>query len=402
MNRLFFIVICLFYPIIALAKKYEDPLQAFVVGALSWLLFASLVFFVRWIIRQSKKGMKSRIPSNHSQMKKEECTEQTNNLNEKTINNNNRYSSSLSAPNERKDYYRDVIEKSNSSSIESSSTLDQIDATIRFCKFCGRNIDSDSIFCPYCGTKIKKRPPMNEISSKDADEQANPQNVVENQESNKIKNEHCYYSSTHNNDYAERDNQSELVKESNTKVTKDIYSIKSVDLGLSVNWGSCNLGSSLDNPTGGLYGWGDSTGQKTSQRLSDYIRMAGGLYCATAQNISGTEDDIAKAKLGKGWVIPTREHWKELLTKCSWREKTILGIDGYLVTGPSGNSIFLSFTGLRNDKRIICNYAGYYWTSEMSNENEGKAFYLYIGQNTVILKNYLYSGMAIRPVKISL
>ena len=36
------------------ASNYESPAEAFVVGALSWLLFIAIVFVVKWLIRQFK------------------------------------------------------------------------------------------------------------------------------------------------------------------------------------------------------------------------------------------------------------------------------------------------------------------------------------------------------------
>lgn len=36
------------------ASNYESPAEAFVVGALSWLLFITIVFVARWLYRQFK------------------------------------------------------------------------------------------------------------------------------------------------------------------------------------------------------------------------------------------------------------------------------------------------------------------------------------------------------------
>ena len=50
------------------------------------------------------------------------------------------------------------------------------------------------------------------------------------------------------------------------------------------------------------------------------------------------EDDVAHVKWGGSWRMPTIDEQRELLNECSW-EWTEL--DGYTVTGPNGNSIFL-------------------------------------------------------------
>lgn len=36
------------------ASNYQSPAEAFVVGALSWLLFIAIVFVAKWLIRQFK------------------------------------------------------------------------------------------------------------------------------------------------------------------------------------------------------------------------------------------------------------------------------------------------------------------------------------------------------------
>lgn len=55
MKNSFFLILCCFsYPTIALAAKYESPMHAFVVGALSWILFLAFVYLIKWIIKQSK------------------------------------------------------------------------------------------------------------------------------------------------------------------------------------------------------------------------------------------------------------------------------------------------------------------------------------------------------------
>ena len=169
---------------------------------------------------------------------------------------------------------------------------------------------------------------------------------------------------------------------------------KAIDLGLSVKWADCNVGSTSSVPAGGLYGWGDPTGGKTSKYVED--------YCQDASNISGTKYDIATAMWGGGWCIPEKSHWKELIEKCEWNIEKSQGIQGYRVTGPNGNSIFLPFTGLRFGETVTNNNAGYYWTSENVPNDERCAFYYYIDtekhNDIVTTRNYIYSGRAIRPI----
>ena len=53
--------------------------------------------------------------------------------------------------------------------------------------------------------------------------------------------------------------------------------------------------------------------------------------------------DAATNMLGRNWRLPTDEECQELLNRCKWETKVIDGIEGRLVTGPNGNSIFLPF-----------------------------------------------------------
>ena len=181
-----------------------------------------------------------------------------------------------------------------------------------------------------------------------------------------------------------------------------IGKFNAVDLGLSVLWADCNVGGSSESPIGGLYGWGDPSGEKTSQNVKDYLDFVGGLYIKTPQNISGTKYDIATAKWGQGWRMPSKEDWKELIEKCKWTKEKAFHVYGYRVEGPNGNSIFLPNTGLRFGDAISNTDAGYYWTSEMApNESDSACYYYFDGEkynDIVSTRNYVYSGRAVRPV----
>ena len=178
--------------------------------------------------------------------------------------------------------------------------------------------------------------------------------------------------------------------------------INAVDLGLSVLWADCNVGGDSESPIGGLYGWADPSGEKTSQNIRDYLDIAGGMYVKTPQNISGTQYDIATVKWGQGWKMPSKENWKELVDKCKWTKEKAFHVSGYRVEGPNGNSIFLPNTGLRFGETISNTDAGYYWTSEMAqNDRECACYYYFDGDkhnDIVTTRNYVYSGRAVRPV----
>ena len=66
-------------------------------------------------------------------------------------------------------------------------------------------------------------------------------------------------------------------------------------------------------------------------------------------DISGNAQyDVAKAKWGGEWRMPTGEEMDELLNECTWTWELKEGVKGYKITGPNGNSIFLPAAGSRN------------------------------------------------------
>lgn len=98
-----------------------------------------------------------------------------------------------------------------------------------------------------------------------------------------------------------------------------------VDLGLSVKWAACNLGATECYENGTSYTWGD---QRTNCEL----------------DICGTEYDQATTELGPDWQLPSKAEMEELINKCRWSATTYRGVSGFVVTGPSGNAIFLPRT----------------------------------------------------------
>ncbi len=176
-----------------------------------------------------------------------------------------------------------------------------------------------------------------------------------------------------------------------------------IDLGLSVCWADCNVGSTTESIEGGLYGWADPTGTKTSKLYGDYLQLMDRLTLHVPYDLSGSKNDIATAQWGEPWRMPTKAEWTELLEKCKWEKVEIKGAKGYRVEGPNGNSIFLPYTGIRCGEYVSNKDAGYYWTSERVKDEGPYAFYFYFdkeGPNEEVnSRNFTYTGRAIRPVQ---
>ena len=145
--------------------------------------------------------------------------------------------------------------------------------------------------------------------------------------------------------------------------TGKVNGYDAIDLGLSVRWASCNVGASRPEEFGGLFTYGDPTGKRYTQNISDYPEGI---------NIVDTDSDMAKILWGNGWRLPTEKEFRELKEKCTWQYIETNNLQGYRVVGPNGESIFFPFAGFTIDginrreateKYTVSNY-GHYWSGE--------------------------------------
>jgi hypothetical protein len=171
---------------------------------------------------------------------------------------------------------------------------------------------------------------------------------------------------------------------------------EAVDLGLSVKWASCNVGATTPEGYGGLYGWADPSGTKISTNSDDYPSAN------PPSEISGTEYDIARAKWGGKWRMPTKAEVQELSGKCTWTWTTQNGVDGMKVVGPNGNSIFLPAAGYRigTDMYQVGTY-GYCWSGTLNECDANIAYNLDFLNDGSRGVDYCYSrnsGFTVRPV----
>lgn len=146
---------------------------------------------------------------------------------------------------------------------------------------------------------------------------------------------------------------------------------KVVDLGLSVYWGSCNLGAESPEESGNFYAWGE-TSPKSSYTKENYAYYDKSTtqYVNIGSDISGTQYDAAKVNLGGSWRMPTREEFQELIDKCTWEWTQVNNINGYKITAGNGNSIFLPAAGYYDAYGLgFENNTGYYWTSTAYNNS---------------------------------
>lgn len=186
-----------------------------------------------------------------------------------------------------------------------------------------------------------------------------------------------------------------------------------VDLGLSVKWGTCNIGATKPVEYGNYYAWGETS---TKDTVYSYKFLTPDLehltkYChnprhGTPDGKSRLEknDDVASVVLGGKWRMPTKQEIEELIEKCSWSWTSINGVLGYVVTGSNGNSIFLPASGAVGYKEkgisiVAKGTALFYWGAEISVENDVSAYGLFAEDGKVKTRSARrLNGFSVRPV----
>lgn len=184
--------------------------------------------------------------------------------------------------------------------------------------------------------------------------------------------------------------------------------VEAVDLGLSVLWAKWNVGATSENQPGNLLGWGDATGNLTTfDVVDDNYNWTSPLYGGPRPpaNIANSSLDIAHVRWGGTWRMPTQTEMVELIDKCTWEWTFVEGTPGMLVTGPSGESIFLPAAGYRFGTSVTDDPSsgepevGFYWTATHNTEQPHNAYRLAIGPGRYNWSSYArYAGHLIRPV----
>ena len=199
-----------------------------------------------------------------------------------------------------------------------------------------------------------------------------------------------------------------------------------VDLGLSVNWATCNVGANKPEGYGGYYAWGETDEKETLGWTNYRFRVSGGentYYNGDVRinkynwlDASGVvdnkaildlEDDVAHVLWKGNWRMPTPDEFNELrdYRNCTWTWTTLNGVKGNLITskkpGYEGRSIFLPAAGWRveNNARFD-GTQGCYWSRSLSPDRPLKAWILRFNDDCLSNMEDLSrcSGFSVRPV----
>ena len=189
-----------------------------------------------------------------------------------------------------------------------------------------------------------------------------------------------------------------------------------VDLGLpsGTKWATCNVGANSPEEYGDYFAWGE-TEPKDYYDWSTYKWCNGSSdtmtkYCIHSEyGYNGftdgltellPEDDAATANWGSPWHMPTRAQQDELREYCTREWTQLHGVNGTLVTGPNGNTVFLPAAGCRwNEDLNDAGSYGYYWSGSLST-SYGYSAYNLVFNSVWAWYNYNRSrGRSVRAVR---
>lgn len=199
-----------------------------------------------------------------------------------------------------------------------------------------------------------------------------------------------------------------------------------VDLGLPSGtlWATCNVGASVPEDYGDYFAWGE-TEPKDYYDWSNYKWYEYGYadgywhsgytkYCTNSSDgLDGFVDnkteldpsDDAACTYYPDGRMPSVEQIQELCNNCTWQWANRNGVNGQLVTGPNGNTMFLPAAG-------CCEYglfegAGsdvFFWSRTLNSGQPSNAYALYFdseGWGDWHDSNDRHNGHSVRAVRVS-
>ena len=183
-----------------------------------------------------------------------------------------------------------------------------------------------------------------------------------------------------------------------------------VDLGLSVQWASFNLGATKPEQTGYHYAWAETEPKEefswaswkwcdgTYETINKY-----GFFLYDSRYDLEKEDDAAHVKLGDSWRLPTMAEQEEMFAKCDFTTELVDGVKVFKATSKiNGNHIYLPASGNYTETGTFGNGDAYFWTSSLFyNGCAGSGALLEGSPGNVFTSTRqfsFYMGLPIRPV----
>lgn len=210
------------------------------------------------------------------------------------------------------------------------------------------------------------------------------------------------------------------------------FNYEYVDLGLSVNWATCNIGANSPEEYGLYFAWGETTGYEKASDKSGGFTFNTTPYWASGTKATSTkwskyttnntysstgiadnkltldpEDDTAHVNMGGDWRMPTTEEFLELYNACNTTWVTnynSTGKNGRLFTlkTDSSKELFFPASGYADDSSVGSEGSyGYYWSSSLGTSYSYRAYCMSFNSSSVDPQNsgyYRNYGQSVRPV----
>ncbi|MBR5685428.1 MAG: SUMF1/EgtB/PvdO family nonheme iron enzyme, partial [Muribaculaceae bacterium] len=196
-----------------------------------------------------------------------------------------------------------------------------------------------------------------------------------------------------------------------------------VDLGLPSGtlWATCNIGATKPEGYGDHFAWGETEPKQvydwSNYKWGNYY-VQGGLSKYVTGSEYGTidfdyktelepEDDAASVNWGSSWCMPSREQQSELYSECSWEWISMNGVNGFLATGPNGNTLFLPAAGSYEGSSLISEgLNGEYWSRSLriNLAQYSHSIYFYggdYGGSVNMFESTRERGFSVRAVRVS-
>lgn len=177
---------------------------------------------------------------------------------------------------------------------------------------------------------------------------------------------------------------------------------ESVDLGLpsGTKWARFNIGATSETDYGDLFAWGATepyrlNGTTPIDNTDNYSKS----NASKIQHDLYPNEDAATVKWGKGWKMPTKAQFDELLSNTTDEWTAINGINGRKFTASNGNYIFFPAAGYVNVGTLY--YRGSssrYWSGSLDSASHAWALSL-ASSAQAVNANPRRVGFSVRPVR---
>lgn len=177
---------------------------------------------------------------------------------------------------------------------------------------------------------------------------------------------------------------------------------EAVDLGLpsGTKWAKFNIGATSETDYGDLFAWGATEPYRLNGTTPiDNTNNYSASYANTIQHDLYPNEDAATIKWGKGWCMPTKAQFDELLANTTDEWTAINGIYGRKFTASNGNYIFFPAAGYFGGVSIVSRGSnGYYWGRSFASSSNARR--LEVNTNGRYMDTSMRKfGFSVRPVK---